>query len=599
MKIRGILAEVVILFACGALMIGMFTYFTQQVTTESSIKKQTEEIASDIAEETDAAIKAYPAWKWLMEYWEKNAYEMDIPYDEGFGKGTETEKKARLLQEHQPQLQLHYARTADIKALPAEDQRLYAEIVYAWVINRLDEIKQAQGGLAFLFVVSTDEQYEKQFFLLSGANEGAVRGTAYNEVYTIGVTSGVNETQSEGMRRARETSRHLVDAGDYVDFYVYMGTVNDRIIEIGLTYDVTELNNNIERATIQGTVVAMILVLLMAWICLALIFRLVLQPLKTIQENIRNYKETKESAEVIRNLEGVRPPNEIGQLSEDVCDLTLEIDNYLEHIETITKERERISTELSLATRIQENVLPAIFPAFPDRSEFDLHASTTPAREIGGDFYDFFLTDDDHLCMIIADVSGKGIPAAMFMMSTKIILKSKTTSGRSPAKIMREANEMICASNDEDMFVTVWLGVLEISTGKLTAVNAGHEYPAITGEDGKFEVFKDKHGMMIGGIEGVKYTEYEMDIRPGQRLFFYTDGVPEATNSDNEMFGTDRMIDALNQEASTTEQVLQNVRAAVNEFVGEAEQFDDLTMLCFEYRGSGKPMEVEDLFSEE
>jgi len=245
----------------------------------------------------------------------------------------------------------------------------------------------------------------------------------------------------------------------------------------------------------------------------------------------------------------------------------------------------RIESELNLATRIQTSMLPSIFPPFPERSEIDIYAGMDPAKEVGGDFYDFFLIDDDHLCLVMADVSGKGVPAALFMMASKIILANNAMIGKSPAQILTDTNAAICSNNRAEMFVTVWLGILEISTGKLTAANAGHEYPVIKHPDGKFDMLKDKHGFVIGGMEGAKYKEYEVMLKPGSKLFLYTDGVPEATNAHGEMFGTERMINALNDDPDASpSSVLKNIRRSVDAFVDGAEQFDDLTMLCFEYK---------------
>ncbi|MDO5133886.1 MAG: SpoIIE family protein phosphatase, partial [Eubacteriales bacterium] len=250
-------------------------------------------------------------------------------------------------------------------------------------------------------------------------------------------------------------------------------------------------------------------------------------------------------------------------------------------------ERERISRELQMANRIQSATLPHEFPPFPERPEFGLYASMDPAREVGGDFYDFFLIDDDHLCLVIADVSGKGIPAALFMMVSKSILKSFAAAGQDASEILRKANEAICSNNQTDMFVSVWIGILEISSGRLIAANAGHEYPAVRRAGEKFELLKDRHGLVIGAMEMAKYREYELQLSPGDRIFVYTDGVPEAANAENQMFGTDRMIDALNTEPDAgPEELLKNVRAAVDGFVRGAEQFDDLTMLALEYKGS-------------
>jgi serine phosphatase RsbU (regulator of sigma subunit) len=249
-------------------------------------------------------------------------------------------------------------------------------------------------------------------------------------------------------------------------------------------------------------------------------------------------------------------------------------------------ESSRLETELNTASNIQAHMLPNIYPAFPERPEFDIYATMNPAKEVGGDFYDFFLIDDDHLGIVMADVSGKGVPAALFMMASKIIIANNAKIGKEAAQVLTDANNAICQNNPEEMFVTVWLGILELSTGRLTAANAGHEYPSVMHAGGRFELYKDKHGFVIGGMEGVRYKQYEILLEPGSKLFLYTDGVPEATAADQQMFGTDRMIEALNSNnTAAPKDILATVRTAVDGFVGEAEQFDDLTMLCLEYRG--------------
>ena len=243
-------------------------------------------------------------------------------------------------------------------------------------------------------------------------------------------------------------------------------------------------------------------------------------------------------------------------------------------------------TELNMATEIQASMLPSIFPAFPNRKEFDLYASMDPAKEVGGDFYDFFMIDDAHLGVVIADVSGKGVPAALFMMISKTIIQNCAMMGISAAEVLTKANESLCAQNKMEMFVTTWIGILEIETGRMTCASAGHEYPAIC-RNGKYELFKDRHGFVLGGMEGARYREYEILLGKGDKIFVYTDGVPEATNGNAELFGTDRMIDALNTGAEADpKETLRIVRASVDSFVGTAEQFDDLTMVCLEYRGT-------------
>ena len=281
--------------------------------------------------------------------------------------------------------------------------------------------------------------------------------------------------------------------------------------------------------------------------------------------------------------------DETQTLAESFSSMTQRMNEYIEHIRTITAEKERVGAELSLAQRIQKSMLPSIFPPFPDRAEIDIFASMDPAKEVGGDFYDYFFIDDDHLGLVMADVSGKGIAAALFMTISKITLQNFATQNLSPAEVLRRTNDMICANNAADMFVTVWIGVLELSTGKLTAANAGHEYPVVRYPDKPYEVVKDPHGFVVGGFEGETYEEYELQLAPDSRLFLYTDGLPEAKSGGGarDMYGMDRLIDALNEDpGSSPAQTLARIDASVSAFVGDEEQFDDLTMLCLEYRGA-------------
>ena len=266
--------------------------------------------------------------------------------------------------------------------------------------------------------------------------------------------------------------------------------------------------------------------------------------------------------------------------------MDVRLKHYLLENAAITAERERLKTELDLARRIQADMLPSEFPALPDKKQFDIYASMKPAKEVGGDFYDFFLIDEDHLALVIADVSGKGIPAALFMMMSKIMLQNYTLTGMKPGEVLEKVNNQICRSNKEEMFVTVWLGVLDLSSGMITAANAGHEYPMLKQPDGEFELVRDPHGLVIGGMEDLHYKEYEMKMEPGSTLFVYTDGIAEATDLQNNMFGTERTLSALNAHAGAAPEALLNeVACAVDKFVGEAPQFDDMTMLSVSFHG--------------
>ena len=285
----------------------------------------------------------------------------------------------------------------------------------------------------------------------------------------------------------------------------------------------------------------------------------------------------------------VHTGDELEALAHSVEEMDRSLKHFIRENAAITAERERLNTELALAARIQEDMLPHIFPPFPERREISLFATMDPAKEVGGDFYDYFLIDDSHLGLVIADVSGKGIPAALFMMKSMTLLRNCVLAGLGPKQAMEQLNNQIAVDNSESMFVTVWLGILELSDGRLVAVNAGHEYPILKTAGGCYELYKDRHGLAAGTMEDLRYREYEMKLEPGSVLFVYSDGLPEATNRENRLFGTDRTLKALNAvSGADPETVLKTVRGAVNTFVGDAPQFDDLTMLCLAYHGPGK-----------
>ena len=270
--------------------------------------------------------------------------------------------------------------------------------------------------------------------------------------------------------------------------------------------------------------------------------------------------------------------SEFASLSEDI---NLTVDALKGYIEAAEK---RIEQELLLARTIQESALPKSFD-FTHKG-FDLFATMDPAREVGGDFYDFFFVDADKLALVIADVSGKGIPAALFMMHSKTAIRSLAETGTPIAEVFERVNNELCDGNEASMFVTVWMGIFDLKTGAVECVNAGHEYPAVRHGSGSFELFKDKHGLPLGAMEGMKYRTYEMKFEPGDCLFVYTDGVPEAIDADENQYGTERMIDALSVTRGVSmEELLREARQDLELFVGETEQFDDITMLGLRYLG--------------
>ena len=314
----------------------------------------------------------------------------------------------------------------------------------------------------------------------------------------------------------------------------------------------------------------------------------IVKPIRAISSAAEEYgrsgAENKEGSSYFGSL-SVHTGDELEELCEVMAGMEKDIAVYEKNLVAAAKEKERLRTELSVATAIQQSMLP---DKFPESDKFELYASMDPAKEVGGDFYDFFMIDDSHLGLVIADVSGKGIPAALFMMASMITIRDLAFSGLRPGELLEKANNRIYQSNSSNMFVTVWFGILDLDTGVVTTANGGHEYPAVCHMDGNYELVHDPHSIALGIMDGIKYKEFSITLEQGSTLFVYTDGVPEATDAHEELYGTDRMIAALNKARNASaKETLTILREDIDRFVGDAEQFDDLTMLCVKY---GKPI---------
>lgn len=329
-------------------------------------------------------------------------------------------------------------------------------------------------------------------------------------------------------------------------------------------------------------VICSVIILTAAFVLTLIARRMVSRPLAMLTESVQGFAG---ADTVLRTIPKLETGDEMQTLSEAFGKMADDIDRYTRNLAAAVAEKERIAAELDVARHIQASMLPCTFPAFPERPEVDIYASMTPAREVGGDFYDFFLVDDDRLAVMIADVSGKGVPAALFMVNAMNHLRNAVKSGLMPGAVLEKVNSQLCACNEADMFVTVWLGILEISTGRLTCASAGHEYPVIKRAGHGHELVKYRNGFVLAGMEGTRYQEYEFHMGPGDRLFLYTDGVTEATDAGNVLYGAGRMLEALEQNRDAgCETLLGRMKEEIEAFVGEAPQSDDITMLVLELK---------------
>ena len=459
--------------------------------------------------------------------------------------------------------------------------------VYPRVIDFLLEY-YASSDVNDIFIAMYDEETQALVYVADPDDKRPLRTGAWEEETAKEISQFLN---SDGSTEIYNIS--------YTDKYGWLCTTgvpifnDDGSIASFILADVSleELLHGMRSFTILYTIATILTVLLLGFLLSRHIRKNMVEPINMIAEAAEAYvKDKKDGGTLSENHFkglGIDTGDEIENLYFTLSDMEKDLNAYEEDLTKAIQEQQRIGTELDLAKRIQEDMLPTIFPPFPERKDFDVYASMIPAKEVGGDFYDYFLIDDDHLCIIMADVSGKGVPAALFMMASKILLKTTAMAIPEPGKILARVNNQICSNNSLEMFVTAWLGILELSTGKLTAANAGHEYPIIRQHGGRYELYRDKHGFVMGGMEGMEYKEYEVLLKPGSEVFLYTDGVTEATSEKNEQFGTKRLLESLNSGlAPELKGVLERVNDAVDVFVGDAPQFDDITMLCLYYAGA-------------
>ena len=343
--------------------------------------------------------------------------------------------------------------------------------------------------------------------------------------------------------------------------------------------------------TLVGLLAAVAAVFLATF--LFILRRMVLHPIDLLTQATRDFIQSNEeelaAGTATVNVPPIRTGDEVELLADSFRKMEEDMISYIREFMKATAEKERIGAELNVATQIQADMLPRIFPAFPERQEFEVYATMNPAKEVGGDFYDFFLVDDDHLAVVIADVSGKGVPAALFMVIAKTLIKNHAQNRETPGEVFTQTNAQLCEGNDAGLFVTAWMGVLEISTGKFVYVNAGHNPPLLKRAGGQYEWLKSRPGFVLAGMEGIRYRENTLELMPGDTLYLYTDGVTEATSSAQELYGEERLQAALNEASELpVSQLLPRIKNCIDTFVGDAEQFDDITMLGLQYHTRGE-----------
>lgn len=441
----------------------------------------------------------------------------------------------------------------------------------------------------FIYVIQPDETYDNITFVFNAVNDDS-GFEPYEIGYVRPTTNDDYKLKYQLLYEGLSDKAYVLRDRGFIETDSHITAMIPLKDNLGKVRGILCVQRQMDALTkarfsymIKMFVVLLSLIIMATFLYDLFLKRYLIKPLRKITKETTRFASSQSKAES-KLTDKIKSNNEIGQLAASVDKMESETLTYIDNLTRVTAESQRIGTELAVAAGIQQGMLDAVAP---DRDDVSIYATMSPAKEVGGDFYDYFMIDDDHMGVVIADVSGKGVPASLFMAITKMMINDRTMIHKSPAKILEATNERICKNNKLDMFITVWLGILELSTGKILAANAGHEYPAVYRNGKGFELLKDKHGFVVGGMSGVHYKDYELTLKPGEALFLYTDGVPEATSADNELFGVERMTKALNVDPEgSPEEILANVQDAVDKFVDKAPQFDDLTMLCVRYRGS-------------
>lgn len=355
---------------------------------------------------------------------------------------------------------------------------------------------------------------------------------------------------------------------------------------IGVEVPMTTIEAALKQYIINAILITIALIVIFLIIYIIYVFKSIVKPIDIVADEVGAFIENRKVSD---KLKEINTNDEIENLSKSVLKMENDLNEYIDNLTRVTAEKERIGAELDVARDIQTSMLPCIFPAFPDNPEFDIHASMLAAKEVGGDFYDFFMVDEKHIALVVADVSGKGVPAALFMVIGKTLIKDHTTPGKDLGEVFTEVNNLLCEANSEGLFITAFEAVIDLETGDVRYVNAGHEMPIIARKGGAYEAIKVKRGFVLAGFEDFQYVEQTAKIEPGDRIFLYSDGVPEATNANNELFNMDRTVETLNKYRDLKpSELLPKVKEDIDIFVGEAPQFDDITMLCFEYKDKMK-----------
>ena len=581
-------ALVFVLFAVGTIFTSnTMTYLTQTKAYHDDcvdqLRKMTSHLTKLIQNEGEEFV-------YLKAWYQEHPEEVQIPVDFRADLPASEDALKSYIAENYPGKV--FGKDVTFKELDEEGQRLYVKCFFEYWFKVFFDAAEDFGLSYVYFIYPESEQGLTMNYMFDPTLE-TTRTEDGEEILKIGDIVYEDPEIHEYMWKAWDTGKTqkgfdiLDNEFGHVYTYCVPLVINGEktgllCSEISVDYVNSEIARNV---IIQGLVIAVVLILFTVVLFL-LLRKGVLERIIHIEQEVRRYASKKDPQIAKEITAKAGRMDEIGVLATSFGDMVTELEDYMVNLQKVTAEKERIDADLSIATRIQADMLPRIFPAFPEKKEISIYASMTPAREVGGDFYDLFLVDDSHLALVVADVSGKGVPAALFMVIAKTLIKNRLQTGESPAEALGNVNNQLCEGNEMEYFVTVWLTVIDLETGDALEANAGHEYPAVRKGSGPYQLIKTRHSPAVATMEDLRFRQNQFHLDPGDRLFVYTDGVTEATDANNELFGEERLLESLNRNKDALPaDLLPAVKKDIDVFVGDAPQFDDITMLSFIYYG--------------
>lgn len=567
----------------------VMTYVSQTEAYHSECRESAMQITTNIK---NRILDEGEEFKNLKEYFEKHMDELEISRDFETDQYRARDEFYAYMAEHFSQEGLKY--DPDFDEMDETGCRLYV----TWRI---------EYWFSVFFQTAADYNLSYVYFLYPTNEKEHMVRYMFDSTLPTRVTEDGRELLIMGDEVYQDPISHLymwtawitgskVDGFDTSDneygfVYTYSTPLIIDDVPIGLIcadVDVERIKSTIMANVAAQTGVLTVILLVSMLLLYGFIRRHVITRLIRLEKYVKDYADNKDNAISAKIRTVVTEEDELSSLSERFAVMIDELEDYMKDLQAVTAEKERIGAELNVAAQIQADMLPRIFPPFPEWPEVDLFATMTPAKEVGGDFYDFFMIDDKHMGMVIADVSSKGVPAALFMVIAKTLIKNSAQTGKDIAKVFCSVNNQLCEGNEESMFVTAFLAVIDISTGMLTYVNAGHE-PFLHRHDGSWSWVRPDPGFILAGLPDFEYHSESIQIHPSDRLFFFTDGVSESQNVEGTLFGEERILETVSKNGDRElTKMLPLIREDIDSFAGEAPQFDDITMLVFEYRGKDK-----------